>query len=145
MMDVLIQLAASCVGTLGFGILFNTRGWKLFWATLGGVLAWGMFLALEGLLPSEPLRYFLVSTCTTLYAEVLARRLKTPVSTFCISTLIPLVPGGALYYTTTYALGGHSQQFLSKLIYTLELSVALSLGIVLVTALFKFYAKLKKH
>lgn len=142
-MDVVIQLIASCVGTLGFGFLFNIRGRKLFWAALGGLLSWGLFLALEKLLPSEPGRYFVVSTCSTVYAEILARRLKTPVSTFCIVNLIPLVPGGALYYTTTFALNMDLDAFLSKLVYTLELAVALSLGIVLVTAGTKLYARFR--
>lgn len=144
-MDNLIQLVAGCIGTLGFGILFNVRGKKLFWGTLGGLLAWGMFLILERWLPSEPVRYFIVAMCSTIYAEVLARQLKTPASTFCIINLIPLVPGGALYRTTTAALSGRMERFLPQLIYTLELAVALSLGIVVITAVARFYAKLKLH
>ena len=133
--DALIQIAASFFGTLGFGILFNIKGKKLFWAAFGGMLSWA--------LKSEPLCYFLVAVCSTLYAEILARIMKTPASTFCIITLIPLVPGGAMYYTTTYALSGNSEAFLIKAVYTLELAVALSLGIVIVTAASKFIFRRK--
>ena len=75
--------------------------------------------------------------------DTLARIMKTPASTFCIITLIPLVPGGAMYYTTTYALSGNSEAFLTKAVYTLELAVALSLGIVIVTAASKFIFRRK--
>lgn len=136
--DVIIQIAASFFGTLGFGFLFNIRHKKLFWAAFGGMISWALFLALGLFIENEAIRYFIVSVCSTGYAEVMARVLKTPASTFSITVLIPLVPGGAMYYTTTYALSGASDLFINKAIYTLELSVALSLGIVLVTAIAKY-------
>lgn len=138
LLDMIIQIVASLCGTLGFGILFNIRGKKLLFAALGGMLAWAVFLALGTFIVSEVLRYFIVSVLSTVYAEILARILKTPATTFCIINLIPLVPGGALYYTTTYALSGNSQMFMPKFVYTIELAAALSLGIVIVTAFFKF-------
>jgi len=139
--DMIIEVLASLVGTLGFGYLFNIRGKKLWYAAVGGMAAWALFLALGFVMESEVLRYFIVSLCSTAYAEILARRLKTPATTFCIITLIPLVPGGALYYTTTTALGGELELFVPKLINTVELAVALSLGIVMVTAACKLFLK----
>ncbi len=139
--DAFIQIISSFCGTLGFGFLFNIRGKKLIYAALGGMLAWAMFLTLGIFIESEVLRYFIVSLCSTTYSEILARILKTPATTFSIITLIPLVPGSALYYTTTFALSGNAELFIPKLIYTVELSVALSLGIVIVTAIFKHYVK----
>ncbi len=144
---VIIETLSALFGTLGFGFLFNIRGKKLILAAIGGMLSWDLFLALGVLFESEPLRYFLVAICSTAYAEILARIMKTPAATFCIITLIPLVPGGAMYYTTTYALSGNITDFSQKAIYTLELAVALSLGIVIVTAAAKyiFGFKRKKH
>lgn len=140
----LIQVIASFFGTLGFGFLFNIRGKKLFFAAIGGMLSWGLFLLLGIAIENEAIRYLLVSLCSTTYAEILARLLKTPATTFSIITLIPLVPGGALYHTATFAMSGHASQFVEKLVYTIELSLALSLGIVIVTAVFKYLRKLKK-
>ena len=137
--DVIIQILAAFIGTLGFGFLFNIRGRKLLFSAIGGMAAWGLFLLLGLYLEGEAIRYFLVAICSTAYSEILARILKTPATTFCIITLIPLVPGGALYYTTTHALSGNYQEFIPKLISTAELAVALSLGIVIVTAIFRFF------
>lgn len=141
--DMIIQSATALVGTLGFGFLFNIRGKKLVFAAVGGMLAWMLFLVLEPVAESEPLRYLIVSACSTTYAEVLARILKTPATTFSIITLIPLVPGGALYQTTTAALDRNTEVFVPKLIYTIELAVALSLGIVIVTAIFRRFVHKK--
>ncbi len=140
---MLIEVLASFVGTLGFGYLFNIRGKKLLYAALGGMAAWALFLALGFWIESEVLRYFIVSLCSTVYAEILARRLKTPATTFCIINLIPLVPGGALYYTTTSALSGDLALFFPRLTNTVQLAVALSLGIVIVTAGCKLFLKKK--
>jgi len=142
--DALIQVAASFFGTLGFGFLFNIRGKRLFWAAFGGMLSWTLFLLLGLVVGNEAIRYFIVSICSTGYAEMMARILKTPASTFSITVLIPLVPGGAMYYTTTYALSGDVDSFVSRAVYTLELAVALSLGIVLVTAAAKYLSVLKR-
>ena len=140
----IIQITASFFGTMGFCFLFNIRGNKLWLAALGGMLSWLLFLSLESIVASEGIRYFLVSVCSTVYAEILARILKTPATTFSIITLIPLVPGGALYHTATFAMSGEATQFLEKLIYTVELALALSLGIVVVTAVFRYTKRLKK-
>lgn len=139
--DALIEILVSFCGTLGFGFLFNIRGRKLWYAAIGGLGTWALFLVLGLLMESEVLRYFIVSLCSTAYAEILARHLKTPATTFCIITLIPLVPGGALYYTTTAALSGDTAQFMPRLINTIQLAVALSLGIVIVTAACKLFVK----
>ena len=46
MMDGILQLITSFIGTLGFGILFHIRGRKLWLAAVAGFLAWGCFLLL---------------------------------------------------------------------------------------------------
>ncbi len=142
---MLVEVLASFVGTLGFGYLFNIRGKKLVLAAVGGMAAWARFLALGFWIQGEVIRYFIVSICSTIYAEILARRLKTPATTFCIINLIPLVPGGALYYTTTTALSGDLGLFIPKLVNTVQLAVALSLGIVLVTAACKIFLTKNKR
>lgn len=142
--DAIIQIAAAGLGTLGFGVLFNLRGKRLWWTSLGGLLGWALFLALGLLVEGEPIRYLMVSIFTTVYSEIMARKLKTPVTTACIIALVPLVPGGALYNATTAALSGNVDLFVPRLVHTAELAVAMSLGIVMVTAAFTHAFK-RKH
>ncbi|MBQ8894402.1 MAG: threonine/serine exporter family protein [Clostridia bacterium] len=139
-----MQLITAFLGTLGFGILFNIRGKKLWLAALGGFLSWGFFLLLGLWIEGEPVRYFLCSVLVSVYAEILARVVKTPTTTFIIISLIPLVPGGSLYYTMASALEGNGQQFLDNGVHTLSLAIALSLGIILVTSFVRRLKILKK-
>lgn len=136
--DAMMQSVMAFFGTIGFGMLFRSRGKKLLLAGLGGMMAWMLFLLLGCWIESEPVRYFIVSVIISVYAEVLARICKTPAGTFGILSLVPLVPGGGLYYSADYALSGDMQAFAEKALSTLSLTAMLSLGIVLVAAMAKF-------
>ena len=131
----LIQIFTGFLGSLGFSVLFHIKGRRLAIASLGGLISWTVFLLLESLLPGETVRYFLASAAVTVYAEIFARVIKTPTTTFLVPSLIPLIPGGALYYTMNYALNEQWQSFAAKALYTLELAAALALGIIAMTTL----------
>lgn len=142
----IIQIITSLLGTLGFAILFNVKGKRLVAAALGGLFSWTVFLLLGNLIPSEPVRYFIVSALISFYAEMIARVLKTPTTTVLMTALVPLVPGASLYYTMAYALGSDVEKFVEKALATLRLAGALALGIVITTmVMHTFYAIQIKH
>lgn len=140
----LIQIFMGFLGSLGFSILFHIRGKKLLVASLGGIMSWTVFLLLAPLFPGEASRYFFASAAVTVYAEVFARIMKTPTTTFLVPSLIPLIPGGSLYYTMNYALNEQWTAFASKAIYTLELALALALGIIAVTTVTRMVIVISK-
>lgn len=129
-----IQILSAFVGTFGFGILFNIKGKKLLVASLGGAVSWFCFIILNTFLKNEILCYLCVSIIASIYSEIFARILKTPVTTFCITVLIPLIPGSGLYYSIKYALLGNTSDFILNLSHTLGLAAAISVGIITVNA-----------
>lgn len=141
-MDALIEVLSATVGTLGFAIVFNIRGKKIFFAAFGGLLSWVLYLTLGLVLEDETLRYLIVSVTISVYAEILARLLKTPTTVFSIISLIPLIPGSSLYYTMTGAFSGDGASFMTNGIQTLKLAAALSVGIVFVSTTAVY---VKKH
>jgi len=141
----LMQIFMGFLGSLGFGVLFHLRGSKLILAACGGIVSWSVFLALAELIPGESLRYFLASASITIYAEVFARVLKTPTTTFLVVSLIPLIPGGALYYTMNYALNEQWDRFAAHAFYTIELALSLAVGIIVVTTLARLYTALRRR
>ena len=136
-----IQIITGFLGSCGFAVLFNIRGRRFVWAALGGLLSWMLFVVLGYVIEGEPLRYFIVSVTMSAYAEVLARLHHTPTTTFIMTTLIPLIPGGSLYYTMAHALGGQWTAFSGKALYTAQLAVALALGIVMTAAVMRFVVR----
>ena len=53
-MHEMIQLLVSFTGSLGFAVLFNIHGKKLWFAALGGCLSWAVYL-IVGIWTSSPL------------------------------------------------------------------------------------------
>lgn len=138
----IIQVITGCLGALGFSVLFNLRGIRLVTATLGGFLSWFLFVLLSKVIESDVVCYFLVAAAVSLFAEIMSRRLKTPTTTFITAALIPLIPGGSLYYTMASAFDGNMLLFLDKGIHTVKLAAALALGIIITTVLSKFVINL---
>ena len=89
----------SFIVTFGFGILFNIKGKKLIFAALGGGLSWYCYSLPLSLGLSEVSSLFISALVFSTYSEILARIFKTPVTSFIICALFPLVPGGGMYYT----------------------------------------------
>jgi uncharacterized membrane protein YjjB (DUF3815 family) len=139
----LLQIVTGFLGSVGFAILFNIRGKRLAAASVGGGLSWLFYLLLNRLFSNDVLCYFLVSVLLAIYAEVMARMLKTPTTTFITTGLIPLVPGSSLYYTMTYAFSRQGEAFLEKGIHTLGLAGALAFGIILVAGVTAAWRRMK--
>ncbi len=139
----LIQILSGFIGSVCFGILFNMREKRLIAASFGGLLSWGLFVTISYVIQSEPLNYFLVAAIMSLYSEILARIIKTPSAPIVTTALIPLIPGGSLYYTMASAFDSDFSVFLEKATYTLKLASALALGIIVVTAVFHLYSTMQ--
>lgn len=131
-----VQVLTGMLGSFGFSVLYNVRGTRLVWATLGGGLSYSLYLLLAPVFPSEMLRYFLSAAFVAFYAEILARVLRTPATTFLIPSIIPHIPGGALYRTMQLALNRQWGACLSQAVYTLSLALGLALGIIAVLSVF---------
>lgn len=134
-MTYFIQVLTAFLGSLGFSVLFNIRRTKLLIAGFGGALSWGVFLLINNLVSSsEPFGYFVAAMAVTVYAEIFARIKKTPTTTFLVSGMIPMIPGGALYYTMNYALKSDWKMFSQEGMYTVSLAIALAVGIIVVSS-----------
>lgn len=135
------QILSSLVGSAGFAILFNIRGKRLLAAAIGGLLSWLLFVLINKSIENAVIAYFLVACIIAIYAEVMARVLKSPTTTFIITSLIPMIPGSSLYYTMVSVFLTNENDFLEKAVYTLQLAAALALGVVVVTAFTRLFHK----
>lgn len=134
-MSPAVEVIMAFLGSLGFSILFNIRGSKLIVASMGGLLSWLMYL-LFGLILHNPFaQAFTAAMLITIYAEICARVMKAPTTTFLTAAIIPLVPGSSLYYTMSYAVNGLFADFISSGANTLGLALALAAGIVVASSL----------
>lgn len=131
----LIQTLAGTVGAVGFAMLFNVHGKKLWLIAGGSVLSWCCFLLCR---EAGTFYAFFCATCAaTLIGEVLARAAKGPVLLFLVPMLIPLIPGSDLYYTMSHLLSGSEELFLYHAKLLLMEAGAIALGIICAAAVAK--------
>ena len=134
MKEIIMQLAAAFVGSLGFALVFGMRRRYLFFSSLGALLGWGVYLLADYFLESAFLPPLFAAAFAVSYSEIMAKALKTPATLFVIPAIIPLVPGGSLYYTMSYAV---HRDMINARIYgtaTLESALAIAAGISFVFA-----------
>ena len=136
-MKEFIQLMAALLGSLGFAALFNIRGKKLIFATIGGFLSWATYLAAACIYANPYFCGFISTVLTTLYAEVMARMVKTPVTVFLVSATIPLIPGAALYRAMNCLMHRNYAGFSKEGTYTLLFAASMSAGITFTTVVFR--------
>ena len=161
MIEVIIKAGISAfLASIGFGILFNIRGKKLILAGLtgaiGGILyKYSLYLGMSELhkrakispniaSPKAP-RKFATNSLIPRYSEYLYKMPPmAPVTTFIVCALIPLVPGGGMYYTMLEVIQGNVQEALVKGLETLSIAGVLALGILVVSTGTQFYLRTKR-
>lgn len=144
-MNLIINSIYAFFSSLGFGLIFNIKGRNLFFASLCGALGWFVYLfSAEFIVSSEDFNYFLAALCIALFSEISARKLKTPVLVFLVCGIIPLVPGGGMFYTMLETLKGNTSEALSLGCNTLMIAGSIATGLVLVSSFTKLYFSMKK-
>ena len=134
-MEVIIQLVTAFFGSLGFALLFGLPRRYLLPAALGGMLSWGVYVLLRLGLSSAFLCCLAASAFAVVYAEVLARFLRTPATLFVIPAVIPLVPGSSLYYAMSCVVQRDLETARAYGTETLEFALAIAAGMSFVLAI----------
>lgn len=131
--------------TVSFGLVFNIRGKHLLIAGIDGAVGWMVYSGLEGVFTSDIPQYFLATVALALYAEIAARVFKAPTILYLAGALIPLVPGGGVYYTMEYCINGEVDAALATGLHTLGIAGALAMGIIVVSSFFRIQVNLRRE
>lgn len=140
---MLLEVLSAFIASFAFGIIFNIKGKNLFFAAVCGALGWFVYKFSMKIGASDTMAMFFASIALSGYSEIFARILKTPVTTFVIAALIPLVPGGGMYYTMVEAINGDVMNSLEIGIETLALAGVLAIGVLLVSTTTKTIKNIK--
>ncbi|MFR5264181.1 threonine/serine exporter family protein [Clostridium sp.] len=143
MEKIFIESFFSGIATLAFAVMFNIRGKFLIWAGIGGFFSWFCYLVSLAKFGNTTMAMFIASICLSVYSEILARKLKTPVTTLVICALMPLVPGSGMYYTMYSAVSGDMTKTWTLAASTLSSAGVLALGVILVSTLTRLLKNFK--
>lgn len=131
-----VMILTAAVGTLGYCLLINVKRNKIVYGCLGGVVSTFLYCVCveAGLTPL--LQNLIPAAVVTLYAEVLARVVKAPATVFLIPSIIPLVPGGRLYYTMRAIVDGDADSAKIYAMETIVIALGIAVGIVVISLVF---------
>lgn len=135
------QFILSFIASLTFSIIFNIRGKKLLFSALGGGITYLFFFIFTLNSFSSITSCFLATIISASYSEIMSIKLKSPVTLFIISSVIPLVPGGGLYYTMYYIISKNYEKALILGTETFEIALAIVISILLVSTISKLIKK----
>lgn len=133
---------SAFLASLGFGVIFNVKGKYLLVAAICGGIG-GFTYALACAYYSETIALMIGSICLSFASEVVARTMKSPVTTFLVCALIPLVPGGGMYNTMIELVKGDVFQALVTCAQTVIDAGSIALGCTLVSSLMRLVFKTK--
>ena len=128
---MLLQITFAFIGTIAFALLFHVP--RPYYLTCGvtGTLGWSCYLILApSASPAEAA--FFATALVALLSRFFAIRERCPVTIFLISGILPLVPGGGIYWTSYYLLQEETELSSAKGFETIKVAVAMVLGIVFV-------------
>lgn len=135
MKEILIQLSAAFLGSLGFALLFGIARRHALWAALGGLLAWGVYLAMHAWAPGVFLPNLAAALFSSAYAEGMAHLRKCPATLFLVPAVVPLVPGSSLYYAMDAVVNGDYASAAAYGHSTLGCALAIAAGISVISVL----------
>jgi uncharacterized membrane protein YjjB (DUF3815 family) len=133
-MQALIMILTSLIATAGFALAFHIKPKHLLWASLGGAVTCAIYVLFDSLGASLFVSNFVASLCSVLYSSILARVLKTPATIFVSACVIPLAPGGSLFYTMSNLIMWDREAFLMHGTNTLLVALGIAGGVLVESA-----------
>lgn len=131
-----IQLPAAFIGTVGFSALFGTPRRYYLSCGLTGMMGWIVYLWIVSTGAQHlVVAAFLGALTVALVSSLLAVVRKCPSTVFLICGIIPLVPGGGIFWTAYYLVSDQLRIAATTGFTAIKVTIAIAGGIILVGAL----------
>jgi uncharacterized membrane protein YjjB (DUF3815 family) len=124
----------AAAATSAFSVLFGLLSADIVLAA-GGAAIGQAVLELIPPLKSPAFASFFAALAAGFYSELAAWYRKRPATVYMIASIIPLVPGGGMYYSMLTSLQGDSATSVQIVLSTLMTAFALAAGLAIANAL----------
>ena len=143
MTELLIYTLSGLIGTVGYTLINRMRLRRIALASLGGALSVAVWFVCLYFTDNVFLSNLAGAFVVTVYSEIMARVCKAPATIFLVPGIIPLVPGGRLYYTMAALVSSDMEGFRQNGFQTVEIALGIAVGIVLVSTIFSYIRSLR--
>lgn len=142
-----IQLPAALIGTIGFSALFGAP--RRYYPDCGlvGMAGWGIYLlaATQSAALNPVGAAFLGALTVAAISHLLARLRRCPVVVFLVCGIIPLVPGGGIFWTAYYLVSNQLRMAATTGFVALKITIAIAGAIILAAGVLRITLNSKKH
>ena len=139
-----IQICASLIACFGFSLVFNIHGSGFLLCVLGGGLSWAAYCVITRL-GGDLIAYFIAAVISAVYSETMARIRKYPAISYLVVSILPMIPGAGVYYTTNYLVRQNMSAFAAQGIHTLAIAGTIAVAILLISTLVRLWGILQQR
>ncbi len=140
-----VQCLTSIVSCVGFAYIFNIQGYGKFLCAFGGALAWSAYGLTDYLGGGELLCYFFSTVTAATYAEIMARIRKYPAISYLVISIMPMIPGAGIYYTTNRLVSGDMTGFANQGKHVIAIAGVIAVGILMISTIVRLWNERKLH
>ncbi|MCD8146179.1 MAG: threonine/serine exporter family protein [Clostridiales bacterium] len=140
---VKLVLCSFC-SSFGFGIVFRVQRKFLLLAGFSGALTRIVYLLLLQFTSETFICCFLAAMAATLFSEWMAVQTKNPSTVFVYPAIVPLMPGGTLYYSIVGLMLQDSERVNANLVPCIHSLVGLGLGFIIIS-IFMHYRRIYRN
>lgn len=113
---------------------FNTNKTDILWGGILGSLGWVLYSVIA-INVSQGTAYFLGAFVVAMLSEILAVIIKNPATVYLLPGLLPLVPGGGIFFMMRAAVQGDLSASIHNGYTTLVAAGAIALGIAMASSI----------
>ena len=141
-MELVKLIITGALGAFGFAFFFNIKPKHVLFAAIGGAIATLVYALIDMAEINLFVSNFAATLVCVVYSTVMARVLKTPSMVFITASIIPLVPGGSLFYTMSNLILGDSAAAKLYGLNTLQVALGIAGGIVIESLIVSIMSKI---
>lgn len=139
-----VQLPAAFIGTMGFAVLFGTPRRYYLTCGLTGMVGWAVYIILNSQFSLAGAAFF-GALAVALTSTLLAVWRKCPTTVFLICGIIPLVPGGGIFWTAYHLVANHLRIAATTGFTAIKVTIAIAGGIIIAAAIFNLIGRKEKR
>ena len=139
--ELIVQLVTSAICSIGFAVVFRVEARHLIHTGITGLLAFFVYYTVLFFKMQLFVASFACTAFVALYAEVYARVKRAPTIVILSPAVVPIVPGGDLYYTMQHILASRWSLALEYLGRTLSVGLGIAGGIVVISIAFRIVSE----
>jgi len=145
LLENIYQIVLAFIGSIGFAMALNAKRSRILAGGIGGAFSWGIYLFCEYISLSIFASSVASASFSYLYSGILSKIQKAPITVFFAPTIIPLLPGGGLYYTIYSLIEENNEHFYLYGKETLHTSLGLVVGFIICSAIWNFFISISKQ